>query len=864
MKHPYGPSFQPHPRPQLAKLLASLLLSTTLVPPSRWLLAALLFVVCAHTSITAQSTSAVGLLTLVWGDPREVAGESEFSIYLFQDDGTPTRLVFPQGSQPPQDQLIRLNGQPVTATGLFASPTVNASVTDRVFYVQQLDWVQPDQAAEAAPLTGAQPWITLLCRFGGSTGVNRNVNTSLLVGSGYPSLDEYWREASYNNINLTGSAVNAWVNLPRERSYYIYDRNGDGAEDADLTRLVTDCTAASDPFVNFANFVGINMMFNQSIGGFWWGGGWALSLDGVKKVWHSTWIGLSGSSFLGGLTHETGHGFGFPHSSGPYGQVYDSRWDVMSNSYVHYDSVLGDYIPEGTISYHKDLDGWIPPSRKFIPPPNGETTITLDRIVAPASSGTYLMAQIPISGSTHFYTVELRQLVGHDTWVPGNAIVIHDVVTNRSGSPALVVDPDGNGNPNDAGAMWTTGDVFTDSANGISVAINSVGATSATITIATATAVTVSPVVGRPGDVVTLRATVSPAGLPGSVQFLVNGASISGTASYTSSTGVATQTYTNVLDPGNYEIKALFTGMAAVSMGTNVLTVRASSARTGFDFDDDLKTDIGVYRPGSGQWFIVRSQGGLTTIGWGSGALGDVPLPFDYDGDGKADIAVYRKSTGQWFILNSSTSGVSIVSWGSPGFGDIPVPSDYDGDGKTDIAIFRATTGEWFILNSSTGSLTTASWGAPALGDTPVPADYDGDRKTDIAVYRKSSGTWFIRNSSDGALATVTWGAPALGDVPVPADYDGDGRADIAVFRNSSGQWFVRNPDGSATIVPWGAPSLGDIPVPADYDGDGRADIAVYRKTTGQWFLQQTIGGSSLVTFGGPGDLPLDLPQVLR
>ena len=56
--------------------------------------------------------------------------------------------------------------------------------------------------------------------------------------------------------------------------------------------------------------------------------------------------------------------------------------------------------------------------------------------------------------------------------------------------------------------------------------------------------------------------------------------------------------------------------MAAVfvSVGTNILTVRASSARTGFDFDDDLKTDIGVYRPGSGQWFILRSQGGLTTL----------------------------------------------------------------------------------------------------------------------------------------------------------------------------------------------------------------------------------------------------------
>jgi subtilisin-like proprotein convertase family protein len=143
----------------------------------------------------------------------------------------------------------------------------------------------------------------------------------------------------------------------------------------------------------------------------------------------------------------------------------------------------------------------------------------------------------------------------------------------------------------------------------------------------------------------------------------------------------------------------------------------------------------------------------------------------DYDGDGRSDVAVYRPTTGEWFILQSSTNTASTIAWGAPastGLGDVAVPGDYDGDGQTDVAIYRASTGTWFLRFSSGGS-KAVNFGAPSstgLGDTPVPGDYDGDGLFDFAVYRSTTGQWFVSKSNGAGVLNPSWGAPALGDYP--------------------------------------------------------------------------------------------------
>jgi hypothetical protein len=178
------------------------------------------------------------------------------------------------------------------------------------------------------------------------------------------------------------------------------------------------------------------------------------------------------------------------------------------------------------------------------------------------------------------------------------------------------------------------------------------------------------------------------------------------------------------------------------------------------DYDNDAETDIAIWRPGNGHWYIRNSQDGtITDQQWGAST--DVLVPADFDGDGKTDIAVYRPSNGYWYILNSQSGTITSQQWGAST--DVLVPADYDGDGKTDIAVYRPSNGYWYILNSQSGTITSQQWGAST--DVLVPADFDGDGETDIAVYRPSNGYWYILNSQSGTITDQQWGADR--DIPL-------------------------------------------------------------------------------------------------
>jgi hypothetical protein len=127
---------------------------------------------------------------------------------------------------------------------------------------------------------------------------------------------------------------------------------------------------------------------------------------------------------------------------------------------------------------------------------------------------------------------------------------------------------------------------------------------------------------------------------------------------------------------GMWYIKFSLNKVAAIAKRPRVLATvsqqwgfKGSTAVPG-DYDGDGRADLAVYSRYDGRWYILSlgEVGFKNMLGprvlayqrnWGF--VGAIPVPGDFNGDGKSDLAVYNPTDGKWYI--QSMDG-TVLLWG--------------------------------------------------------------------------------------------------------------------------------------------------------------------------------------------------------
>jgi hypothetical protein len=206
------------------------------------------------------------------------------------------------------------------------------------------------------------------------------------------------------------------------------------------------------------------------------------------------------------------------------------------------------------------------------------------------------------------------------------------------------------------------------------------------------------------------------------------------------------------------------------------------------DWNRDGVDEIGVFRPGTGQWFLDlngndRLDGKRTDGHYRFGTKNDLPVTGAWNKKGVAKIGVFRPGTGEWFLdLNNNhrwdgSSVDGVYKFGRPG--DLPVTGDWNNDGVADIGVFRPGTGEWFLdLNGNRkwdGGTVDGLYKFGRNGDLPVTGDWNDDGVTEIGVFRPSTGEWRLdlngNDQWDGGTIDGLYKFGASGDLPISGQW---------------------------------------------------------------------------------------------
>jgi WD40 repeat protein len=270
-----------------------------------------------------------------------------------------------------------------------------------------------------------KPWAIILCKFSDLATfepypVDYYEQCFTEFGAGTGREFDYFREVTYGALDLTGTRVFGWFNMPHHSS-----------KDPDTLKYPSGRATLHDWGVEVAKahridlrpFHGVAVFFNAHT-------------DSGATGRHRVVIGYKKQDWEPTFNlHEFGHGFDLGHSWSARPDVeYGDRWDLMSAMRVYtFTDRFGRRTGPGLNACNLHQLGCIPRNRIWSPTGHsGIQTFTLAALNRPEANR-YLMASIPpAAGSTSktSYVIEFRQKKGWDAGIPRNTVLVHEVRSN--------------------------------------------------------------------------------------------------------------------------------------------------------------------------------------------------------------------------------------------------------------------------------------------------------------------------------------------------------------------------------------------------------------------------------------------------
>lgn len=330
------------------------------------------------------------------------------------------------------------------------------------------------------PVTGLQRIIVILVEF---TDVKHVESRNSIETTVFSRMDAYWKEVSFDSIQISGSAV-GWSSLGHSMAYYGADGKVRDDPDNDGRSeswwLVRDAVEKADPDVDFRQYSHVMIVHA--------GAGQESDRTKTDLIWsvHYSYLHVSTNDGitvesacitpeyeidgdpLGPYCHEFGHELGLPDLYDVDGdQDFVGRWCLMGKG--SWNGQPRGSTPAHPMGWCKARLGWL--STERIKTVYSSETASIDSLDSITSK--FQILKIPLTDET-YYLVEVRLKRGFDSSLPSEGVLVSFIDERKRSGEGIVRLIDANPNTetlNDA--AWTRGQTFRDAQNDISITVES-------------------------------------------------------------------------------------------------------------------------------------------------------------------------------------------------------------------------------------------------------------------------------------------------------------------------------------------------------------------------------------------------------